>query len=236
MLWLFIPFAILLLAAIGLWITLQHGSLPFIRLRRKPKHGQIRVACVGDSITYGYGIKNWVTNNYPSRLGHLLGKGYCVQNFGVCGATASLTGDLPYEKTSSYRNSLLFSPDIVLVILGTNDSKPGNYRGIEAYTEDLRRLVLAYCSLPEHPKMILMTPPPVWGSPVPFEIDGEVIERELRPAVKEISQEEQIPCIDLYTTFENHPALFWDGVHPNAAGAQRIAESVIEHFKEEKQS
>lgn len=47
------------------------------------KDGQIRIACVGDSTTYGHGISNWPKNNYPAILQNLLGEGYHVNNYGV---------------------------------------------------------------------------------------------------------------------------------------------------------
>ena len=200
---------VLMAAAAGLWITMQHGCLPFVRLNRKPREGQIRVACVGDSITYGYGIRNWARNNYPAQLGHWLGDGYCVQNFGVCGATASLQGDLPHEKEAAYRESLAFRPEIVLLMLGTND-----------------------------PRVYLLTPPTAFsvnGNPVAFDIRADVIENELRPAVKALANTEEVPCIDLYAACENRSEWFWDGVHPNADGAKGITETITAYLKQEQQ-
>ena len=229
---------VLMAAAAGLWITMQHGCLPFVRLNRKPREGQIRVACVGDSITYGYGIRNWSCNNYPAQLGHWLGDGYCVQNFGVCGATASLQGDLPHEKEAAYRESLAFRPEIVLLMLGTNDSKPNNYRGQEAYAEDMKRILAAYRALPSRPRVYLLTPPPAFsvnGNPVAFDIQADVIENELRPAVKALANTEEVPCIDLYAACENRSEWFWDGIHPNADGAKGITETITAYLKQEQQ-
>ena len=229
---------VLMAAAAGLWITLQHGSLPFVRLNRKPREGEIRVACVGDSITYGYGIRNWTRNNYPAQLGQRLGNGYCVQNFGVCGATASLQGDLPYERETACRESMTFQPEVVFLMLGTNDSKPYNYRGQEAYAEDMKRILTAYRALPSRPLVYLLTPPPAFsvnGKPVAFNIRADVIEHELRPAVKKLANAEKVSCMDLYTACENRSEWFWDGVHPNADGAKGIAETITADLKQEKQ-
>ncbi len=44
------------------------------------KEGQIRIACVGDSTTYGHGITGWPKNTYPAILQNLLGEGYHVNN------------------------------------------------------------------------------------------------------------------------------------------------------------
>ena len=235
MIWIFVS-AILALALLGLWITLQRGCLSFFYLWHRAEPGQKRVACVGDSITYGYGVRNWVRKQYPARLAKLLDQGYCVRNFGVCGGTASMRGDLPYEKTAAYRKSLDFCPDIVLLLLGTNDSKPYNYQGSEAYQTDLKRLCAAYRALPTKPQIFLLTPPPAWSigeAPVRFDIRADVIENELYPAVRALSTAEQIPCIDLFSAMHSSPELFGDGVHPNAKGAEAIAGIAYDSLKVE---
>jgi len=81
----------------------------------------IRIACVGDSITYGAGIKGRVTKSYPAQLQELLGATYNVGNFGVSGRTLLKKGDKPYWENKAYKNALDFKPDIVIIKLGTND-------------------------------------------------------------------------------------------------------------------
>src|SRR5688572_13260471 len=90
--------------------TLEHNRLP------------IRVACVGDSITYGYGIKDRERDSYPAQLGALLGSKWDVRNFGVNGATALKKGTRPYSGLQAYQDALAFEPDIVVIKLGTNDT------------------------------------------------------------------------------------------------------------------
>ena len=84
-------------------------------------------ACVGNSITFGYTIPEREKYSYPSQLQLLLGPGYEVANFGVPRMTALFSGDYPYVNTEAYRKSLEFNPDIVLLKLGTNDSKAVNW-------------------------------------------------------------------------------------------------------------
>ena len=235
MAWLIVA-GILISIIAGGWITMEHGSLAFFRLPKGPKPGQIRVACAGDSITYGYGVRNWTKNQYPVQLGKMLGEGYCVRNFGVCGATASAAGDCPYVQTMAYRQSLAFKPDIVLLMLGTNDSKPANYRGAAAYGKDMQRLISSFRALDSRPKVILLTPPPAWGDPVPFTIDARVIEQEIRPALIALAQKENAPCIDVFAAFDGKRELLWDGVHPNGDGAKRMAEIIAAYLKQEKQA
>src|SRR5258708_827771 len=108
----------------------------------------VRVACVGDSITYGAGLSGRETNSYPAQLGRLLGAGYDTRNFGVSGATMLKHSDLPYMFRSEYTNALDFAPDIIVIMLGTNDSKhhgdgsldsdkaPENWRNKTEYLPD----------------------------------------------------------------------------------------------------
>ena len=57
---------------------------------------RIKVACVGNSITYGYTLPNPATDSYPSQLQQLLGDTYEVGNFGKSGATLLNKGHRPY--------------------------------------------------------------------------------------------------------------------------------------------
>ena len=89
-----------------------------------PARGPVRIACVGDSITFGSGLANRPLESYPSVLGRLLGDTYFVSNFGVSGATMLRRGDKPYWQEERFRAVRDFNPSIVLLKLGTNDSKP----------------------------------------------------------------------------------------------------------------
>ena len=83
----------------------------------------IRVACVGDSITFGAFLPNRERNSYPAQLGRLLGASYDVHNFGINSATMLKKGDFPYVKQKIHNEAVAFAPDIVVIMLGTNDSK-----------------------------------------------------------------------------------------------------------------
>src|SRR3712207_5545352 len=82
-----------------------------------------RVACVGDSITYGAGVSGREKNSYPAVLGQWLGTKWDVRNFGVSGATLLKKGNRPYWKQQKFADALQFKPDVVIIKLGTNDSK-----------------------------------------------------------------------------------------------------------------
>src|ERR1041384_7347597 len=95
-----------------------------------------RVACVGDSITFGSGVVGRESNSYPAVLQHFLGNKFEVRNFGVSGATLLKKGDKPYWKEHAFTNATAFKPNIVVIKLGTNDSKPQNRKNIVEFAGD----------------------------------------------------------------------------------------------------
>ena len=99
----------------------------------------IRVACVGDSITFGAGVGDREKNSYPAVLGRLLGEKWQVKNFGVSGATMLNKGDKPYTKQKAFAAALEFKPNVVLIKLGTNDSKPQNWKFKADFAADAKR-------------------------------------------------------------------------------------------------
>ena len=56
---------------------------------------RIKVACVGNSITYGTGLSDRATQSYPVKLQKLLGERYEVENFGKPGATLLWVSMIP---------------------------------------------------------------------------------------------------------------------------------------------
>ena len=122
----------------------------------------IRVACVGDSITYGHNPASpsgqpRITNNWATLLGNKLGADYAVSNFGVSGTTVMKNGDSPYWNQSAYRNSLSSNPDIVVIMLGTNDSKPANWAKKDQFAGDLKALISEYQNLSTRPAVYVAT-------------------------------------------------------------------------------
>lgn len=194
------------------------------------KDGPIRVACVGDSITFGSGIDDRDKNSYPAVLDRLLGEGYEVRNFGVGGATLQKNGDKPYWSLDAFKDVSAFNPQIVVVKLGTNDTKPQNWHGVDPYRIDLLALLNHFKALPEKPQVFLCTPVPVHKDA--FGIREEVVGGEVVPTVKQTAEKTETPLIDLYTALQDAGDDFPDGVHPNASGARKIAETVAKSIKQ----
>jgi acyl-CoA thioesterase I len=184
----------------------------------------IKVACVGDSITEGAGVENPTVNAYPVVLGRLLGTNYQTRNFGVSGRTLLRKGDYPYWKEAAFRNATNYGPDIVTIKLGTNDSKPYNWKYRDQFAQDLRDMIDVFTGLPSHPRVVICLPVPAYW--VNYDISPDVIKNEVIPILKAVAKEKAAPTVDLYTPLSGRPDLFPDGIHPNAAGAALIAKTL----------
>ena len=184
-----------------------------------------KVACVGDSITYGAGIKDR-TKTYPADLQNLLGDQYDVKNFGVSGATLLKKGDKPYDKEKMYKAARDFKPDIVVIKLGTNDSKPQNWdKHKDDFAADYKAMIDAFRQANPQVKVYCALPVPVYP-PGAFKIRDEIVKPEIVPLIKKIAEENKCELIDLYTALSDKPQLFPDKVHPNEEGAALIAKAV----------
>ena len=189
-----------------------------------------KIACVGDSITWGFTIIRRLRYSYPAQLGHLLGKGYRVRNFGVNNACASFHSDLPYGLTPSFRAALRYKPDVVVMMLGTNDSKKFNWNP-ENFRSGYLKILERFLDMPQKPRVYLMVPPHIFSSfgPEPFALSNERLEEQVIPAIREIASSKSLPLIDLHTAIAEK-SLLNDGVHPGRAGAAVIALEVYKEF------
>jgi lysophospholipase L1-like esterase len=185
--------------------------------------GAIKVACVGDSITVG-ARSSTPAKTYPAQLGALLGAAYQVDNFGVGGTTLLRSGDSPYVNTANYVASGTFGPDVVLIMLGTNDTKQGNWDKMAAFDGDYKSLVAHYAALVTHPKIYIVSPPPIFG-PNPYGISAANLDNGVLPAVKKVAADTGTPFVDVYTALRGLGADFPDNVHPGDVGNAKIAET-----------
>lgn len=184
----------------------------------------IKVACVGNSITYGMGIADRDKNSYPSVLGQMLGEGYDVRNFGFSARTLLMKGDLPYMKEQMFKDALAFNPDIVIIKLGTNDSKPQNWQYGAEYKHDMETMVNSFKSLSSHPLIYLCLPAKAYA--LQWGINDSIIVKDIIPDIIEVAEECRTKVINLHTPTSNMPENFPDHIHPNEAGAKVIATEV----------
>lgn len=191
----------------------------------------IKVACVGNSITYGAGISNREKNAYPAQLQYYLGDGYEVRNFGSNGATAQSDGDYPYVHTRAYGKSKDFLPDIVLIKLGTNDTKPQNWKNKKHFMDEYQTLIDTYRSLDSHPQVILLTPVRCFLTERNT-ISPRIIEEEIRPAVEQLAYDNGLGIINLNNLFGNQwdQAIMPDRLHPSSIGAGAIARKIGDYL------
>ncbi|MBN1515671.1 hypothetical protein JXA32_03780 [Candidatus Sumerlaeota bacterium] len=183
-----------------------------------------KVACVGDSITYGMTIKDRVKDCYPAQLALALGEKWSVQNFGVNKATLLKKGDYPYWSFEQYKAALEFQPDLVIIMLGTNDSKPENWKNKDKFVPNYIELIDSFQQLESQPTVWICYPVPAY--PGRWGITDKVIKEEVMPLIDEAAVKTNVKVIDLHEALSGQQEMFPDAVHPNPAGAKMIAETI----------
>ena len=178
----------------------------------------IRVACVGDSLTQ--------STEYPYDLWMLLGTSeYTVRNYGAGATTVSLDSETPYMNTSVFQSALYFQPDIVIIMLGTNDAQPALHLYNTSFVGDYVKLVAAFQELSSNPKIWVVLPPPIF-SDQGGKTSPEYFKHTIIPDIKQAANETHLSIIDVYSALASYPDYFPDGVHANREAAKLIANEV----------
>jgi acyl-CoA thioesterase I len=181
-----------------------------------PLNAKIRIACVGDSITQGSG--------YPAKLQLLLGTNYLVKNFGVAGTTVSLNSASPYMDQTAFQKAEEFEPDIVVIMLGTNDARTDINKYNETFVDDYIQLVSSFQNLTSNPKILVVDSPPIFTDNPNY--NSTYLADNIIPEIDNVANNLNLPTIDVYNAFGDHADYFMDGVHPNDEGATLIASEV----------
>ncbi|MGL4955977.1 MAG: GDSL-type esterase/lipase family protein [Bacteroidales bacterium] len=189
----------------------------------------IRIATVGNSITYGAGVRNCNENSYPAQLQTALGTNYQVNNFAIGAHTLLALGDRPYRKTKEFQASLNYKPNIVLIKLGTINA--GNFNKVKfdsTYKKNYQSLINSYKALASKPRIILMTPIRCYLQQGPFAGADTAYQKHIIPAIKQLAFENDLELIDLYPIFRAkfNAYLMPDSLHPSESGAARIVERI----------
>jgi lysophospholipase L1-like esterase len=192
-----------------------------------PVYGQtdtVRLVCVGNSITEGAStMNNPALDNYPAQLAVLLGSGWSVLNSGVSGRTMLKNGDFPIWNEQRFKDGLNYSPDIVTISLGTNDTKPFNWDDHKGeFITDYYTMIDTFRSLPSHPAIWLCLPPPSFSDA--FSIRDSVINADIIPMIQQIAAVKSCQIIDFNTLMKPHTDLFPDGIHPSTIGSAMMSE------------
>ena len=205
---------------------MQNELTSWLRSFKAPRKDAVRVACIGNSITFGAGIRNRSRDSYPSVLARMLGDNYWVKNFGVSARTMLNKGDHPYMNEPAYKNALAFNPNIVVIKLGTNDSKSFNWKYRADFMKDAQTMIDAFKGLPSQPKIYLCYPSKAYLTG--DGINDDIISKEIIPMIKKLAKKNDLSVIDLHTAMDGMPELFKERIHPNEKGAQVMAKAVYQ--------
>jgi acyl-CoA thioesterase I len=208
------------LLAIALTILIATSGITAFYMSNLNKNNlgdKIRVACVGDSITGG--------TDYPADLWMLLGSSnFKVGNYGVGGSTVAIDPWNPYINSSAFQEAKEFQPNIVIIMLGTNDANPLIRRNNGSFVNDYVKLVEEFQALASKPKIYLVKPPPIFcNGTTP---SAEYFSDNVIPTIEQVANQTNLPIIDVYSALINYSKFFRDGVHPNEQGAILIANEI----------
>lgn len=196
---------------------------------KAPRRDAVRVACIGNSITDGFGIDMASQQGYPAQLQQLLGSGYWVKNFGISSRTMLNKGDHPYMQEQAWRDAQAWRPDVVIIKLGTNDSKPENWQYGKEFEQDLRQMIT---TLRPGPRILLCTPIPAFKPT--WNINDSIIANAIIPVQQRVARDYGLQVVDLHTLFAGDgDKMLSDGIHPNEKGARRLAEIIAPFVKGE---
>ena len=171
---------------------MQNELTSWLRSFKAPRKDAVRVACIGNSITFGAGIKNRSRDSYPSVLARMLGDSYWVKNFGVSARTMLNKGDHPYMNEPAYKNALAFNPNIVVIKLGTNDSKSFNWKYKADFMKDAQNMITAFKGLPSQPKIYLCYPSKAYLTG--DGINDDIISKEIIPMINKLAKKKRPVC------------------------------------------
>lgn len=190
--------------------------------------GRIKVACIGNSVTFGYGFSDPAKDSYPSQLGILLGDRYEVRNFGRSGATLLKKGHNPYVKTDEYRQALEFKPDLVIIDLGLNDTDPRNWPNFgDDFISDYHDLISSFqTDSGKEPEVFVCLMTPIFPGHPRFKSGTRDWFWEIQERILTVASHTGARLIDLHAPLYRRPDLFDDSLHPNEEGAGIIASTV----------
>ena len=200
--------------------------------KQKVKERPLRIACVGNSVTYGYGLQNRDRDAYPVRLQAMLDSTYganCfeVANFGHSGATLLTKGHRPYIKLPEFHQALDFEPDWVVIHLGLNDTDPRDWPDWkEGFIPDYRALIDSFRTVNPEARILVCKMTPIFDRHPRFQSGTRDWHAQIQHAIEQVAQGAGAQLIDLYTPLHSRPDLFPDALHPNTEGALIMARTI----------
>lgn len=187
----------------------------------------IRVACIGNSITYGTGIADRTNDSYPSQLQRLLGSNYQVGNFGKPGATLLYHGHRPYVKQEEFKEAIAFKGDIAVMHLGINDTDPRNWPNYrDEFVKDYLSIMDSLRAANPKVRIILARMTPIADRHPRFVSGTKQWHGEIQTAIETVARVSGAELIDFYEPLYPYPYLLPDAIHPNPEGAGILAKTV----------
>jgi acyl-CoA thioesterase I len=216
----------------------------FLLLQSSETHSAtIRITCIGDSITK---LGACATISYSHILQDLYGSMATVTNAGVSARTMLKSGlcyrngeDCSYWNSHGWKIALESQPNIVTIMLGTNDARSFNWEGVQHNSGD--DYALDYVDMIKHlrllqprPEIYLLIPPPLYD-PYPFDMNATVINEIFPKLIRDIAMATETQVIDIYAAFReaeaSYSTLSCDGCHPTSEGHKIIAETIYKALK-----
>lgn len=214
----------ILLMALFCLTTLQ---LSAAAKRKKVAAEPVRVACVGNSITYGTGIADREHFSYPVQLQQMLGNGYVVGNFGKPGATLLYKGHRPYVEQPEFKEALRFKGDIAVIHLGINDTDPRNWPNYrDEFVKDYLSIMDSLRAANPKVRFILARMTPIADRHPRFQSGTKQWHDEIQTAIETVARVSGAEPIDFHEPLYPYPNLLPDAIHPNPEGAGILAKTV----------
>lgn len=191
------------------------------------EQGRVKVACVGNSVTYGMKIENRETNCYPAQLQRMLGDAYEVENFGRSGATLLSRGHRPYINEPEYAAALAFKADLVVIHLGLNDTDPRDWPDYgDEFVRDYLALIESFRKANPSCRVWICRMTPIFHDHRRFKSGTRDWFWQEQDAIETVAAIAGVPVIDLHEGLHCRPDLLPDSLHPDAEGAGIIAGTV----------
>ena len=187
-----------------------------------------RIACIGDSITYGAGLPDRFSQSYPAILEQMANRRLEVGNFGVSGTTLLKNSRRAWVDTPAFAEAVAFAPDMVIIMFGINDLAHPEI--LDQFEQDGVALVTRFFQLPSVKRVYICTPTPL-APPKLNSAANQTIRDQLIPQIYRIADRTQAEVVDINSKFPNTQRLLPDTTHPNAAGAKLIAAEIFSAMK-----
>lgn len=189
---------------------------------------RVKVACVGNSITFGTGLADSVrlTQSYPSQLAAMLGPDYEVGNFGRPGATLLRKGHRPYFNEPHFAEAMQMRPDIAVIHLGVNDTDPRNWPNYsDEFITDYSALIDSLRKVNPNVRIIIARLTPISAKHPRFRTgtrDWRLLEQT---AIENVARLKGVELIDFNVPLRDRQNLLPDGIHPDAEGYGLLAKT-----------